>query len=46
MSASRQPNAPGPLATNRKARHEYTILESWEAGIELTGGEVKSCRAG
>ena len=46
MSASpRHSNAPGPLATNRKARHEYTILETWEAGIELTGGEVKSCRA-
>ena len=47
MSASpRHSNAPGPLATNRKARHEYTILETWEAGISLTGGEVKSCRAG
>ena len=46
MPASRTSNAPGPLATNRKARHEYAILESWEAGIELTGGEVKSCRAG
>ena len=46
MSAAPKSNAPGPLATNRKARHEYAILESWEAGIELTGGEVKSCRAG
>ena len=36
----------GPLATNRKARHEYHILDSWEAGLSLTGGEVKSCRAG
>ena len=34
------------LATNRKARHEYHILDSWEAGLSLTGGEVKSCRAG
>jgi SsrA-binding protein len=34
------------LATNRKARHDYHILESWEAGLSLTGGEVKSCRAG
>ena len=36
----------GALATNRKARHEYHILESWETGLSLTGGEVKSCRAG
>ena len=36
----------GTLATNRKARHEFHILESWEAGLSLTGGEVKSCRAG
>ena len=35
----------GALATNRKARHEFHILESWEAGLSLTGGEVKSCRA-
>jgi len=33
------------VATNRKARHEYTIEESMEAGIELTGPEVKSVRA-
>jgi SsrA-binding protein len=36
----------GTLATNRKARHEYHILDSWEAGLSLSGGEVKSCRAG
>jgi SsrA-binding protein len=36
----------GALATHRKARHEYAILDSWEAGLALTGGEVKSCRAG
>lgn len=33
-------------ATNRKARHEYFIIESLEAGIELTGTEIKSVRAG
>jgi SsrA-binding protein len=33
------------VATNRKARHEYTILETCEAGIELRGSEVKSLRA-
>ena len=43
---SRQDAGKGALATNRKARHEYHILDSWEVGLSLTGGEVKSCRAG
>ncbi len=34
------------IAENRKARHEYFILEDFEAGIELTGTEVKSIRQG
>ena len=34
------------IATNRKARHDYAILESLEAGIQLKGTEVKSLRAG
>lgn len=34
------------LATNRKARHEYFIEETYECGIELKGTEVKSIRAG
>lgn len=34
------------VATNRKARHEYEILDSWEAGLVLKGPEVKSLRAG
>lgn len=34
------------IAENRKARHEYFIVESLEAGIELFGTEVKSIRAG
>ena len=33
-------------ATNRKAHHEYFILETMEAGIALTGTEVKSLRQG
>ena len=32
------------LATNRKASHDYQIVERFEAGIQLTGTEVKSCR--
>ncbi|MGE5363625.1 MAG: SsrA-binding protein SmpB [Bacteroidota bacterium] len=34
------------IAVNRKARHEYTVVQSLEAGIVLQGTEVKSCRAG
>ena len=34
------------IAENRKARHDYFVLESYEAGIELAGTEVKSIRAG
>lgn len=34
------------VATNRKARHEYEVLETVEAGMELKGPEVKSLRAG
>lgn len=34
------------VTTNRKARHEYTILDTYEAGIVLTGTEVKSLRQG
>ena len=34
------------VAVNRKARHDYEILETYEAGIELKGSEVKSLREG
>ena len=34
------------IATNRKARHEYEILETYEAGLVLRGTEVKSLREG
>lgn len=34
------------VATNRKARHEYFIEETYEAGLVLTGTEIKSVRAG
>jgi SsrA-binding protein len=34
------------VASNRRARHDYEILERFEAGIALTGSEVKSLRAG
>jgi SsrA-binding protein len=34
------------VATNRKARHDYQILDTYEAGMTLTGSEIKSVRAG
>lgn len=34
------------IARNKKARHEYEILDTWEAGLVLTGPEVKSVRDG
>ena len=33
------------LADNRRARHDYQVLDALEAGIVLTGTEIKSCRA-
>ena len=34
------------IAQNKKARHDYSILDTYEAGLALTGTEVKSLRAG
>ena len=34
------------IASNRRARHDYTILKTYEAGLVLVGDEVKSLRAG
>jgi len=34
------------VATNRKARHDYHILDTYEAGMVLTGSEIKSVRTG
>lgn len=41
--AKRKPQDP-VLASNKKALHDYHVLERFEAGIKLTGTEVKSCR--
>lgn len=41
-----KPAPPGIVADNRKARHDYDIEETFEAGIVLTGSEIKSLRAG
>lgn len=46
MAKDKQQPGSATIATNRKARHDYSILETFEAGIVLTGTEVKSLRAG
>jgi len=38
--------APGDVATNRRARHRYDLVETFECGIELVGTEVKALREG
>jgi SsrA-binding protein len=40
------PDGEKTVASNRKARHDYEILETYECGIALTGDEVKSLREG
>lgn len=34
------------IARNKRARHDYHVIETWEAGLVLTGTEVKSLRQG
>lgn len=46
MSDQRPKQASVLVAENRKARHDYTIEETIEAGIVLVGSEIKSVRAG
>jgi SsrA-binding protein len=41
-----RPPTKGDVATNRRARHKFQVLERMEAGIELQGSEVKSLRDG
>lgn len=43
-SGARRPRERRVIATNRAARHAYEVLETFEAGIELTGTEVRSLR--
>jgi SsrA-binding protein len=45
MAEDRDPEVES-VARNRQARHEYQVLETWEAGLVLTGTEVKSLREG
>jgi SsrA-binding protein len=43
---SKKKVTPGTIALNKKARHEYFIADTYEAGLALEGWEVKSLRAG
>jgi SsrA-binding protein len=45
-SQTREPPAHRDVAVNRRALHDYEILERVEAGISLTGSEIKSVRQG
>lgn len=42
----KKPTGPRPVATNRKARHDFDVLDTFECGIALQGSEVKSIRDG
>src|SRR3954466_11502894 len=46
MAKEERKPASGDVATNRRARHKFELLDRMEAGIELTGTEVKSVRGG
>ena len=46
MAKAEQPSEHETIARNKRARHDYTILDSWEAGLVLTGTEVKALREG
>ncbi|WJY67555.1 SsrA-binding protein SmpB [Corynebacterium auris] len=47
MAKKKIKKTPGAvIASNRKARHDYTILDTYEAGIALVGTEIKSLREG
>jgi SsrA-binding protein len=46
MAKGKRKAAAGDVATNRQASYRYNLIERWEAGIMLTGSEVKSLRDG
>jgi SsrA-binding protein len=46
MAKKRRKPVSGDVATNRRARHKFKLLDTYEAGIELQGTEVKSLREG
>jgi SsrA-binding protein len=45
-SGDKKSEADGIIARNKRARHDYHILDTWETGVVLTGTEVKALREG
>ncbi|GAA5443425.1 ssrA-binding protein [Microbulbifer sp. NBRC 101763] len=46
MAKKKKAQTSNTIALNKKARHDYFIEEKFEAGVEMQGWEVKSCREG
>lgn len=46
MAETKEKEERDSIARNKRARHDYHILDTWEAGLVLTGSEVKSLRNG
>ncbi len=46
MAAHKDKDKQGPVAVNKKAYHNFELVEKFEAGVSLLGSEVKSLRAG
>src|SRR3954471_20776824 len=46
MAKGKRKASAGDVATNRQASYRYNLMDRWEAGIQLTGTEVKSLRTG
>jgi SsrA-binding protein len=46
MAGDKKTGVRAPTISNRRARHDYEIIETFEAGIQLVGSEVKSIREG
>jgi SsrA-binding protein len=46
VATEKKEAAPRPIADNRKALHDYHVIDTWEAGVALVGTEVKAIREG
>src|SRR4051794_5632785 len=46
MPPKKMPKGPRPVAQNRRARHDFDVLHTFECGMELAGSQVKSPRDG
>ncbi len=46
MSKKKSKTPTGTIALNKKAKHEFSLIDKFEAGVQLQGWEIKSIRAG